>query len=160
MCKRASFLAIRGGKVAWLLNSDSHEDIVKAEGLKDDEIFTRKFVRIECVPNSDPFSLNPLDWKVKEDEEELPSWYDREEWVGKILDELIEKRIPEEKKTGTIGNLELKNGIYVFDWLATAANIYAYNGSKLDFPLLATAADIRAYNGSISAPLLGKKSAK
>ena len=176
MCNRASFIAIRGGKIAWLQNSDSHDEIIRAEKLKDSELYARPFVRIECIPKNDPFSLNPLEWDVKEDEQELPSWYDREEWVSKILDELIHSRIPEEKRTGIIGNLEIKNGIYHFDWLTTAAdviadngsisapalttaaNVRADNGSKLEFPALTTAADVRAYNGSkLEFPALKKK---
>lgn len=108
MCKRASFIAVRGGKVAWLLTSDSHEDIIKAEKLKDDDEHNRQFVRIECLPKDDPFSINPLDWEVKEDEESLPSWYDREEWVGKIVSELIEVRIPTELREKKCGNLYLR----------------------------------------------------
>ncbi len=126
MCKRASFLAVRGGKVAWLLTSDSHEGIIKAEGLKDNDEYNRQFVRIECLPKDDPFSINPLDWEVKEDEESLPSWYDREEWVGKILSELIEVRIPTELREKKCGDLDLRGtGITSLpEGLTVGGNLY------------------------------------
>ena len=101
MCERASFLAIRGGRIAWKIDSDSHDEIIKQEGLEDVELCKRNFIRIECKPKADPFSTNPADWEVKEDEESLPSWYDREEWVSRIIDELVLRRIPEEHRAGT-----------------------------------------------------------
>jgi hypothetical protein len=157
MCNRASFLAIRGGRVAWLLDSDSHDDIIAANGLKDVGLCKRDFIRIECVPRGDPFSLVQSEWTVQEDENEdtLPSWYDREEWVSKILDELTLRRIPEEKRTGHCGKLTISDGgFYLFNWLTTAADVRADNGSNIDLPALTNAADVRAYDGSISAPAL------
>ena len=156
MCSRASFLAIRGGKIAWVLGSDSHDAIIEAEGLKDDDLYVRDFVRIECIPRADPFSTDPSEWVVREDEDEkdFPAWYDHEEWAGRILDELTQRRIPEERRTGIIGNLEVTDGLYVYDWITQAANVRAYNGSKLEFPMLTRAAAVLADNGSISAPML------
>ncbi len=156
MCSRASFLAIWGGKVAWKKGSDKHDDIIEAEGLTDREVCDRRFIRIECEPLNDPFSLNRDDWIVKEDEpySTLPAWYDREEWIPKILDELILRRIPEELRTGIVGNINISKGDYVFDWLTTAADVIARDGSKLDLPALTTAANVIANNGSISAPAL------
>jgi hypothetical protein len=113
MCNRASFIAIRGGRVAWLIDTDSHDKIVKAEGLEDKELCDRRFIRIECKPKGDLFSQSPLDWEVTEDEgrNTLPAWYDREEWIPRILDELILRRIPEERRTGVVGNLTLDTAI-------------------------------------------------
>jgi len=105
MCRRASFLAIRGGKVAWKLYSDSHDEIIQQEGLEDLELCKRNFIRIEVCPKVNPFSRDPNDWVVEEDEasDTFPSWYDREEWVPRILDELVYRRIPEEIQNGIYG---------------------------------------------------------
>ena len=65
----------------------------------------RDWLRIECKPQGYPFSTDPRDWVVSEDEGSatLPSWYDREEWA----------------------KLDLPA-------LTTAANVIAYNGAKIN----------------------------
>ena len=154
MCDRASFIAIRGGRVAWLLDSDSHEDIIKAEGLKDVSYPLRAFVRIECEPKADPFSTDPNDWTVKEDEKELPSWYDHEEWAGTIIDELIYRRIPEERRTGHCGQLEVRQDVN-YAWLTTARDVWVYEGATLNAPALTTAQYVRVHEGAtLDAPAL------
>ena len=154
MCDRASFIAIRGGRIAWLLDSDSHDDVIKAEGLKDVSYPLRAFVRIECEPKADPFSTDPNDWTVKEDEDELPSWYDHEEWAGTILDELIYRRIPEEKRTGHCGKLNVKQSAE-YTWLTTAQDVTVYENATLDAPMLTTAQDVRMREGAtLSVPAL------
>src|SRR5690606_34718293 len=103
MCKRASFIAVRGGKVAWKLWSDSHDEIIKQEGLEDLELCKRNFIRIEVSPKVNPFSRDPAEWEIHEDETELPSWYNREEWYTPIMDELVYRRIPREMENGIYG---------------------------------------------------------
>jgi hypothetical protein len=158
MCERESFLAIRGGRVAWLIDSDRHDAIVETEGLEDNELCDRRFVRIECKPKADPFSTNPDDWEVQEDEPggSLPAWYEREEWAPLILDELTLRRIPEERRTGIVGKLVIPAGqLYRLPWLRTAADIYVHENAKLDAPALTTAADIYVLeNAKLDAPAL------
>jgi hypothetical protein len=126
MCKRASFIAIRGGKVAWILNDDSHDHIVAANNLKDAELCKRDFIRIEVTPKVDPFSRDPAEWEIHEDETELPSWYDREEWYTPIMDELILRRIPQELVDGHYaGYLDLRGtGITSLGNLVVKGNVY------------------------------------
>jgi hypothetical protein len=177
MCERASFIAIRGGKIAWLLGNDSHSEIVKAENLKDLEVCDRRFIKIECDARDDPFSTNPNDWTVKEDEKELPAWYDHEEWAPKILDELTLRRIPEERRTGVVGKLIIREGQHLdLPWLrqtadlrldegasltapvlAQTASLYLDEGASLTAPVLAQTADLRLYKGaSLTAPVLAQ----
>ena len=158
MCERASFIAIRGGKIAWLIGSDSHDEIIKAEGLEDKDLCDRRFVRVECTPKADPFSTNQNEWEVKEDELEntLPAWYEHEEWVPKILDELTLRRIPEERRTGTIGKLVIPASTeYSLPWLRKAADIYVLENATLTAPVLAQARNIDVHKkGELNAPLL------
>jgi len=128
MCRRASFLAIRGGKVAWKLYSDSHDEIIQQEGLEDLELCKRNFIRIEVCPKVNPFSRDPAEWEIHEDEDEteLPSWYNREEWYTPIMDELVYRRIPQEIQNGIYGGsldlsgtgiTSLPEGLSVGGWL-------------------------------------------
>jgi len=77
MCKYFSCIIDRNGQVYWLKNSNSHEDIIRINNLKDDKIEDRDFVRIEIIPKDGKrVTRNKKDWVLKVDEPgTLPKWY-------------------------------------------------------------------------------------
>ena len=79
MCKYFSAILMRDGTVLTFDESNSHDDIISANGLKDVKLKDRDFIRIEITPREpiNLFSTERSDWIFKEDEEgTLPSWYD------------------------------------------------------------------------------------
>ena len=79
MCIYFSAILMRDGTVLTLDESNSHDDIIEANGLKDVKLKCRDFIRIEITPRKpiNLFSKDRSDWIFKEDEEgTLPSWYD------------------------------------------------------------------------------------
>ena len=78
MCNFWGCVIDKNGKIYWDKNTSSHEDLIKAAGLKDDKLENRDFVRIEISPAKPIhiFSKQKKDWKFNVDEEgTLPAWY-------------------------------------------------------------------------------------
>lgn len=81
MCKYFSCIVTRDLKILWEPGTNSHEEIIKKHGLKDDKLEDRDFVRIELTPNGDAeksgiFTRERKDWEHKVDEKgTLPAWY-------------------------------------------------------------------------------------
>jgi hypothetical protein len=72
MCKFASFILTKN-KEYWSSTSDSHEDIIQENKLKNLDRATPNLVRVEITPNED--SISDLDtWKFFLDQDQLPSW--------------------------------------------------------------------------------------
>jgi hypothetical protein len=72
MCQFASFV-ITKNKVYWSSNSESHEEIIRENGLEKWDGEAPNLVRVEILPNED--SLLDLDtWKFVLDQDQLPDW--------------------------------------------------------------------------------------
>lgn len=77
MCIPASFIITRE-RTLWLVNSDSHEDIIEFYGLKEGD-----FVRIEISPPDMEYAL-PIDrWVYKTDQDILPEWHN-DKWAEEM----------------------------------------------------------------------------
>jgi hypothetical protein len=72
MCQFASFIITRT-KVYWSSKSDSHEQIIRENGLEELDRETTNLVRVEIFPNWE--SILDLDtWKFVLDQDRLPDW--------------------------------------------------------------------------------------
>ena len=79
LCAPASFCVNRELKVFWSKKSDAHEDIIEEFDLHVDGVREANFVRVEVVPPKEgAFETPPDQWVFKLDQENAPSWYDKD----------------------------------------------------------------------------------
>jgi len=83
------FLCIRSRDYpVYSLSHDSHERLLKQEGIKDDKVYDRDFVRVQLWPKGcwfDPM-VKFNGWNFAVDEENtLPAWFDKEYWLDRCL---------------------------------------------------------------------------
>jgi hypothetical protein len=72
MCQFASFILTKN-KVYWSSNSESHEEIIRENGLEELDGIEPNLVRVEILPNEE--SLLDLDtWKFVLDQDKFPAW--------------------------------------------------------------------------------------
>jgi hypothetical protein len=79
ICKAFSCIVEPNCKVTWKLGVDSHEELIKMAGVKDDTTDPSKmaFARVEITPVNGNY-LFPDEWTLKIDEQIKPVW-----WTGK-----------------------------------------------------------------------------
>ena len=146
MCNYFSCIIDRKGQVYWLKKSNSHEDIIHINKLKDNKIEDRNFVRIEIVPKDEKeVTRNKKDWIFKVDEvKTLPKWYTKnkkqneklcwEEWKKSVKEQIVindEKRIV--KNTYVIASGNSKIEAYGKSYVEAYGNshIEAYDRSQV-----------------------------
>ena len=75
MCSFKSALCLRDR--VFVPDYDSHEDMLKELGIKDDYLNASKtFVRVELSPEDGDKSSDPMGWKLKVDQDVRPDWFD------------------------------------------------------------------------------------
>ena len=79
ICKAFSCIISRVGTVTWKLGIDSHDDLIKNAGYKDDTDDKNRleFARVEITPDNGDY-LNPDKWTLRIDEQIRPSWWTEE----------------------------------------------------------------------------------
>jgi hypothetical protein len=104
MCKPASFVVTKD-RIYWSKSSDSHEDIIKENDLKESNIRSEiQFVRVEICPPGGDFRMPLEKWRYKTDQDLLPEWYvepEEEKRVRDILPEWLKAKVilPEQTVT-------------------------------------------------------------
>lgn len=75
MCNAFSCIIDRDMVVTWKFGIDSHEDLIRIAGYKDDTLDPDKmqFCRVEISPNNGNY-LNPDKWVFKIDTDVVPVW--------------------------------------------------------------------------------------
>jgi len=75
MCKAFSCVIGRDKTVTWRFGTDSHEDLIKIAGYKDDTLDPEKieFCRIEISPKNRSY-LEPDEWVFRVDMDVTPTW--------------------------------------------------------------------------------------
>ena len=75
MCSFKSALCLRDR--VFVPDYDSHEDMLKELGIKDNYLNASKtFVRVELSPEDGDKSSDPMGWKLKVDQDVRPDWFD------------------------------------------------------------------------------------
>ena len=104
MCRAFSCIIGRDKKVTWTFGIDSHEDLIKSAGYKDDTLDPNKieFCRIEISPENGSY-LEPDEWVFKIDMDVTPAWWsldhkqacEREfkKWKEQLYKILVQKAI-------------------------------------------------------------------
>ena len=89
MCKLKSGLILKDR--IFLPDYDSHNDMLKELGIKDDFLgASKKFVRVELSPvDDDPFS-DIGTWVMKVDQDVRPEWFSEDEWKPKLVEAVKE----------------------------------------------------------------------
>jgi hypothetical protein len=96
MCRPASFVVTKD-RVYWSKASDSHEDIIRENDLKESNIRSEiQFVRVEICPPDEDFR-KPLDqWQFHTDQDLLPDWYvesEEEKRVRAVLPDWLRAKV-------------------------------------------------------------------
>lgn len=152
MCKAFSCLVLKSGEVKWKFGVDSHTDLLKLAGLKDDTSDSRllKFARVEISPANNSY-LQPDKWEFHLDQSITPEWWtecDRQaamvaykKWLVRFDKILVHKKVvnpfllPAPKITSKEIQL-LRNWASVWDsvWDSVGDSVGAYAGSFFRFP--------------------------
>lgn len=83
MCSFKSALCLRDR--VFVPDYDSHEDMLKELGIKDDYLNASKtFVRVELSPEDGDKSSDPMGWKLKVDQDIRPDWFDPDLYEPRI----------------------------------------------------------------------------
>jgi len=123
MCQFASVLVLRN-RVVWGME-DSHDKLIKSEGLRDDSR-SPEFVRAEISPpNGDPRA--PIaEWKYRTDQDYLPDWYNESEAeiaVRDVLPKIVSARV------FMSGEHSVRDGfVYAYD----SASVEAYDSARVE----------------------------
>jgi len=65
--------------------TDSHEDLMRHAGLRDDHLSQGRFVRVEFTPPDDGGQIADVSkWRLKLDERSAPEWWDSERAAAKM----------------------------------------------------------------------------
>jgi len=112
LCKPASLVVTRNGKVFWSKYSDKHEEIIKefklhegTGGLTDNA----NFVRVEISPKDGNLNTPVKNWKYNLDQDVHPDWYDAKKVETACRKEL---KAWQKQKVITRDCAVLKNGEY------------------------------------------------
>ena len=104
ICKAFSCIISKSRKVTWKLGVDSHDDLVKLAGYKDDTADKNllKFARVEITPDNGDY-LYPDKWTLRIDEKITPVWWSDEherkcllalqKWIKELNKILVRKPV-------------------------------------------------------------------
>ncbi len=104
MCKAFSCVIGRDKTVTWRFGTDSHEDLIKIAGYKDDTLDPEKieFCRVEISPKNRSY-LEPDEWVCKIDMDVTPTWWtldhkracerEHKKWIKELDKVLVRKPI-------------------------------------------------------------------
>jgi hypothetical protein len=104
MCKAFSCVIGRDKTVTWRFGTDSHEDLIRIAGYKDDTLDPEKieFCRIEISPKNGSY-LEPDEWVFKIDMDVTPAWWtlahkrvcerEHKKWIKELDKVLVRKPI-------------------------------------------------------------------
>jgi hypothetical protein len=156
MCKAFSCVIGRDKTVTWKFGTDSHEDLIKIAGYKDDTLDPDKieFCRIEISPKNGSY-LEPDKWVFKIDMDVTPAWWtlahkracerEHKKWKEQLDKVLVRKPIvnpfditPPEKITDEHIQLvrewasvrdSVRASVWASVWASVGASVVAYMGS-------------------------------
>ena len=104
MCKAFSCVIGRDKTVTWRFGTDSHEDLIRIAGYKDNTLDPEKieFCRIEISPKNRSY-LEPDEWVFKIDMDVTPAWWtlahkracerEHKKWIKELDKVLVRKPI-------------------------------------------------------------------
>ena len=132
MCKAFSCLFMENGEVVWKFAVDSHEDLIKSLGARDDGC-EQSFVRIEIPPKNGDY-LNPDKWIFKVDQTDTPKWFKagyaekmcrkaHKEWLAKLDKILIHKPIINPFNIDPPKKITKKHISLVEEWASVRASV-------------------------------------
>jgi hypothetical protein len=105
MCRFKSAIVTKDGAILHSDYSDSHEELIAAFDLKDNEDHLAKFVRVEFVPKSDDTIADPDSYSLIVDQSPVPVWFDadRREAAAEYLRGLVRRMIVTGKRKALLG---------------------------------------------------------
>jgi hypothetical protein len=104
MCRAYSCIVEQNAKVTWKLGVDSHTELLKLAGLKDDtaDPALMTFARVEITPNNGSY-LEPDAWTLRVDQSITPAWFGikhkeaalgaHKKWLAKLDKVLVRQKI-------------------------------------------------------------------
>jgi len=152
MCKAFSCVIGRDKTVTWRFGTDSHEDLIRIAGYKDNTLDPEKieFCRIEISPKNRSY-LDPDEWVFKIDMDVTPAWWtlahkracerEHKKWVKELDKVLVRKPIvhpfqitPPEKITDE--HIQL-----VREWASVGDSVWASVGASVRASVWASVGD-------------------
>ena len=126
MCYPASLIVTKQG-VKWSRKTDSHEDIIREFGLKDEVANKITLVRVEITPPNGDMRTPIEQWVYKVDQGLLPDWYEKnpEKWEAEARAALADWYAA---KVFLSGFHEIRDGQC---WAYGSSQVKAYGSSQV-----------------------------
>ena len=106
MCNFLSAIVLKNGDILCAPEyTDSHEDLIQHFNLQDNEMskYLERFCRIEFVPPKGMVGISNLsNWVLNVDEQETPSWFDKEK-VRNSMESLVRDHIISDNRKFLLG---------------------------------------------------------
>ena len=123
MCKAFSGIIDQVGKVTWKLGVDSHSDLARFGGYKDEVL--GEFAKFEITPKNNDY-LNPDEWVYRVDESPVPKWCGAHEkelalaahkkWLKQLNKFLVRKPIVHPFEVAPPTELKRKHTLLLKKW--------------------------------------------
>ena len=154
MCKAFSCVIGRDKTVTWRFGTDSHEDLIRIAGYKDNTLDPEKieFCRIEISPKNGSY-LEPDEWVFKIDMDVTPTWWtldhkkaclkEHKKWLEQLDKILVRKPIihpfrdivpPKEITEEHIRLLREWDSVWDSVWASVWDSVGAYSGTFFNLP--------------------------
>ena len=142
MCNAFSCIVDRDKKVTWKFGTDSHDQLLKIAGLKDDTIDPDKiqFCRVEISPKNKDY-LNPDVWVFKIDMDITPTWWSlthkraceraHKEWMDQLYKILVRKAIVHPFKITPPKKITQKHIVLLKEWASVWDSVRASGGASV-----------------------------
>ena len=163
MCNAFSCICPEVGEVVWKLGMDSHAELIKKVGFRDDTNNPQNmtFAKIEITPDNKDYR-KPDKWTLHIDETITPTWWNKayeaacwdahKEWCNqlyKILDtkkeivnpftkikppkKILKKHIKMLQRSASVGD-SVGASVWASVWASVRASVWASVGSLFDIP--------------------------
>ena len=142
MCKAFSCVIGRDKTVTWRFGTDSHEDLIKIAGYKDDTLDPEKieFCRIEISPKNGSY-LEPDEWVFKIDMDVTPAWWtlahkrvcerEHKKWIKELDKVLVRKPIIHPFQITPPEKITEEHTQLVREWASVWASVRASVGASV-----------------------------
>lgn len=160
MCKAFSGLVNISGKVTWKFGVDSHTDLVKLAGYKDNCIdpTAMEFAKFEITPKNNNY-LHPDEWVYRVDESPTPYWVEsrhegtcwkaHKHWLRQLNKILVNKPIVDPFKIVPPGQITAKHVRLLQQWDSVRDSVGDSVGDSVRYSVGHSVWDsVHAYIGS------------
>jgi hypothetical protein len=149
MCRAFSAIVEPSCKVTWKLGVDSHTDLLRIAGLRDDTDDPRQmmFARVEVTPKNNSY-IKPDEWVFRVDQSITPAWFTekhkeaaiaaKDKWLNQLNKILVRKDIVHPFRINAPAKITARHIDLLKQWDSVwgsvGDSVWAYIGSFFTLP--------------------------